>query len=102
MPALPVPARCSSPASRLAEIGAAANGPRDFRRLALRELRGLARFVQARLLALDDPRVARQEPRSLERYAQVRIGVDERASDPVPHGSRLARRPPAVDTHADV
>ena len=40
--------------------------------LALRELRRLARLVQAGLLALDDARVARQEALALERDAQLR------------------------------
>src|SRR5205085_3835924 len=43
--------------------------------LALRELRRLARLVQAGLLALHDPRVARQEAGALERHAELRIGL---------------------------
>src|SRR5918992_3686409 len=69
---------------------------------ALRELRRLARLVQAGLLALDDARVARQEPLALERHAELRIGLDEGAGDPVADGAGLPARPAAVHADAEV
>ena len=45
--------------------------------------------MEAGLLALDDPGVPLEEPGALERLAQVRIGLDERAGDPVAHRSGL-------------
>src|SRR3954470_11292006 len=71
-------------------------------RLALAELRGLARLVQPGLLALDDACVARQEAGALERDAQFRVGLDERARDSVTDGACLPARTTAVHTHADV
>src|SRR5205085_10460298 len=68
----------------------------------LGKLRGVAGFMEPRPLALDDPRVAGQEPLALERDAQVRIGLDERAGDPVPDRSCLAAGPAAVDADANV
>src|SRR5215216_6254687 len=70
--------------------------------LALGELRRLAGLVQAGFLALDDPRVARQEARPLQRHAQLRVGLDERPRDAVADGTRLAARPAAVHAHAEV
>src|SRR3954471_12557119 len=70
--------------------------------LALRELRRLARLVQAGLLALDLARVAREEALALERDAQLRVRLDQRAGDPVAHGDSLSRQPAAVDAHAEV
>ena len=69
---------------------------------ALRELRRLAGLVETGLLALDDARVAREEALALERDPQLRVGLDERAGDAVPHGSGLAARAAAVDANADV
>ena len=70
--------------------------------LALRELRRLARLVQTGLLALDLACVAREEALALERDAQLRIRLDERAGDSVTHGAGLTREPAAVDAHAEV
>src|SRR6185312_11699784 len=70
--------------------------------LALRELRRLARLVQAGLLALDLARVAREEALALERDAQLRVRLDERAGDPVAYGSSLSCEPAAVDAHTKV
>src|SRR5206468_2883096 len=71
-------------------------------RSALRELRSLARLVQAGLLALDLARVTGQEAGALQWNAQLRVGFHERAGDSVPDGPRLARGPAAVDANADV
>src|SRR5262249_15602770 len=70
--------------------------------LALRELRRLASLVQAGLLPLDDASVSGQEALALERHAQVRIDLDERAGDAVPDGAGLSARPAAVDADAEV
>src|SRR6266498_3912073 len=72
------------------------------RTLALRELRRLARLVQAGLLALDDPGVPREEAGSLERDAELRVGFDEGAGDAVANGACLAARPASVDADAEV
>src|SRR4051794_21178455 len=61
--------------------------------LALRELRGLARLVQAGLLALALPCIAREEAFALQRDAQLGVRLDERAGDPVADGARLAGEP---------
>src|SRR4051794_38320470 len=71
-------------------------------KLPLAELRRLARLVQPGLLALDDAGVAREKACTLERYAQLGIGLDERAGDAVANSARLAARPTAVDAHANV
>ena len=76
--------------------------PPQERALALRELGRFARFVQAGLLALDLARVAREEALALQRDAQVRVGLDERAGDAVADGAGLAGRPAAVDADAEV
>src|ERR671931_1505935 len=70
--------------------------------LALRELRRATGLVQTRFLALDDARVTRQEAGALERHAQVRVGLDERACDAVADGACLACGTSAVDADADV
>src|SRR5919201_2314210 len=70
--------------------------------LALGELGGLARLVEAGLLALDDAGIAGQEAFALERDAQVRVGLDERAGDSVPDRAGLAARSAAVDADTDV
>src|SRR5256885_13843979 len=70
--------------------------------LTLGELRGLASLVQAGLFALDNASVARQEAFALQRNPQVRIGLDERAGDPVPNCPGLSGGAAAVDAHADV
>src|SRR5438552_12206668 len=71
-------------------------------KLPLAELRRFARLVQPGLLALDDSGVARQEAGTLERHAQLGIGLDQRAGDAVPDGAGLAARATPVDTHADI
>src|SRR3954452_17089222 len=77
--------------------------PKYFRaKLPLAELRRLARLVQARLLALDDTSVARQEAGPLERNAQLRVRLDERSGDSVPDGACLPARTAAVHAHPDV
>src|SRR5712691_9606980 len=60
---------------------------------ALAELRCLAGLVQAGLLALDDPRVAGEEAFPLQDGAQLWVGLDERAGDPVADGVGLTARP---------
>ena len=72
------------------------------KRLALAELRRLARLVQAGLLALDLARVAREEALALERHAQLGIRLDERTGDPVPDGPGLAADAAAVHAYAQV
>src|SRR3954451_13794415 len=56
--------------------------------LPLAELRRLARFVQAGLLALHDARVTRQEAGALQRHAKLRVDLHERPGDPVAHRPR--------------
>src|ERR671937_2942560 len=60
--------------------------------LALRELRRFASLVEPGLLPLHDACVAREEARALERHAELRIGLDERASDPVTDRAGLSAR----------
>src|SRR6478672_10109421 len=57
--------------------------------LALRELRPLARLLEAGLLALLYARVARQEATALKLSAQVRVRDDERSRDAVPERAGL-------------
>src|SRR5262249_39669713 len=70
--------------------------------LALRELRRLARLVQARLLALDLAGVAREVALALEEDAKVRVDLDERTRDAVTHRTGLAGRPATVHAHSEV
>src|ERR1700737_935107 len=58
-------------------------------RLALGDLRPLAGILEACLLALLGPRVARQETPALELTAQVGIRLKECARDAVAQGARL-------------
>src|SRR4051794_4388214 len=51
------------------------------RNLPLAELGRLARLVEAGLLALDLARVAREVARTLERHAELRVDLDQRAGD---------------------
>src|SRR3954462_11871900 len=67
------------------------------RALALGELRPLAGLLEAGLLALLHARVAREEAAALELRAEVGIGVDERAGDPVAQRAGLGRDAAAVD-----
>src|SRR5258705_13788290 len=71
-------------------------------KLALGELRRLARLVQAGLLALDDASVTREEALALERDAYLRIRLDERARDTVPDRSGLPRGATARHANAQV
>src|SRR4051812_11589591 len=71
-------------------------------RLALAELRALAGLLEAGLLALLDARVARQEAAALELRAEVRVGVGERAGDPVAQRAGLAGHAAAVERRDDV
>src|SRR5207247_6787145 len=86
-------------AGRRAEGGCRREPPAAPEALALRELRRLARLVEAGLLALDLARVPRQVALALQEDAEVGVHLDERPCDAVPDGSRLSRRPAAV--HAD-
>src|SRR5439155_3175907 len=61
-----------------------------------------ASLVQACLLPFHDAGVAGEEALALEGDAQVRVGLDEGASDPVAHRSRLPTRPAAANANADV
>src|SRR3954447_2376119 len=67
--------------------------------LALAELGRLARLVQPGLLALDLAGIPGEEALALQRHAQLRVRLDERARDSVANGTRLAREAAAV--HAD-
>src|SRR6266436_5552159 len=71
-------------------------------KLPLAELRRLARLVQARLLALDNARITGKKAGALERHAQLRIGLDERAGDAVTNSACLSTRAAAVDANPDV
>src|SRR5262249_9199574 len=70
--------------------------------LALRELRRLARLVQAGLLALDLACVPRQVALALEEDVKVRVDLDERTRDAVTHRTGLAGRPATVHAHPEV
>src|SRR5947208_12133364 len=72
------------------------------KRLPLAELRRLARFVQAGLLALHDARVTRQKAGALQRHAKLRVDLHERPGDPVAHRPRLPGRTAAVHAHTQV
>src|SRR3954452_17381378 len=65
--------------------------------LALRELRALTGLLETRLLALLHAGVACEEPVALELTAQVRVGLHERAGDPVTERRGLGRDAAAVD-----
>src|SRR5207247_2200459 len=70
--------------------------------LALTELGRLARLVEAGLLALDGTGVPGEEALALERDAELGIGLDESARDPVTSRARLAARTAAVNSDAHV
>src|SRR5688500_9906656 len=77
--------RCGVSASRSPLARAlSTSGP-----LTLRELRPLARLLQARLLALLGACVARQEAAPLQVGPELRVDLDEGAGDAVPKGIRL-------------
>src|SRR3954471_19275001 len=82
----------SVPKSRRATSGASALG----------ELRALARLLEPGLLALLHARVARQEAAALELATQVRVGLEQRAGDPVAQRAGLGAHPPAVQAGDDV
>src|SRR4051812_48686070 len=75
-----------------------ANAPR----LALAELRTLARLLEAGLLALLHARVAREEAAALELAAQVGVGLEEGTADAVAQGTRLRGHAAAVHAGDDV
>src|SRR4029079_18093676 len=58
--------------------------------LALRELLALARLVEADLLAFDFSRIARHQARLRQRGLQLRVVIDQRASDSVANRAGLA------------
>src|SRR6185437_7937984 len=64
----------------------------------------LTRLLEPGLLALLDARIAGQEAATLEFAAQVRVGHDQRAGDPVAQGAGLgghaATVHPGDDVHA--
>src|SRR4051794_22959245 len=70
--------------------------------LTLRELRPLAGLLEAGLLALLGPRVAGQEAAALELAAQVRIGDDQSAGNPVAESTRLGGNAAAMEAGVDV
>ncbi len=76
-------------AAGIAEAGGATLARPTEEPLALRELRPLARLLEARLLALLHPCVACEEAAALELSAQVGIRLDERTRYPVPEGAGL-------------
>ena len=83
-----------SPCGVLAEYASAK------RSLALGVLRGLARLLQAGLLALLGPRVAGEEAAALELAAQLGVDLGQRPGDPVAHRPGLAADAAAVDADA--
>src|SRR5579875_2143229 len=70
--------------------------------LALGELRALPGLLEAGLLALLHARVAREEPAALELAAEVRVGLQQRARDPVTEGAGLRGDATAVHPGDDV
>src|SRR5208282_536943 len=61
------------------------------RRLALRELRTLARLLQTGLLALLHTRIARQKAPPLELAAEIRVGLQQGPRNPMAQGPGLRR-----------
>src|SRR3954466_5837239 len=72
------------------------------KRLALGELRALARLLQAGLLALLRAGVAREEAAALELAAQVRVGLEQGARDAVAQRAGLGADAAAVHAGDDV
>src|SRR5579863_9744967 len=70
--------------------------------LALRVLRRLASLFQAVLLALFFAGVARQESRSLQSRAELRVDLYKAAGNAEAEGARLTRDAAAVDRRHDV
>src|SRR4051794_33022287 len=69
---------------------------------ALAELRTLAGLLQPRLTPFLDPRVARQQPPSLELAAEIGVDLGQRPGDAVADRPRLARDAAAVDPDPDI
>src|SRR5215472_7638111 len=70
--------------------------------LPLRELEAAACLRTAVLLALDDARIARQEPALLQNGAQIRLERDQRFGDSMAQRTRLSRQTAAGDLADDV
>src|SRR5262245_10247610 len=70
--------------------------------LALGELVTAARLVQPDLLALHLARVARDEPRLLQRRLERRVVLDQRAGNAVADGAGLPRLAASVDVDVDI
>ena len=70
--------------------------------LPLHPLERFPSFLPARLLALDHPRVARQQARRLQRRSMIRIIHLQRARDAQPDRARLAAQAAAGDGRPDV
>ena len=68
----------------------------------MRELRRLARLVQARLLALHDRASRVRKPARFSGARSSGFDLDERPGDPVTHRSGLARGAAAVQADAEV
>src|SRR5665648_1024078 len=99
-------ALAATPQRRTTTMGRLAAAHRDSlvcgARSALAELRLLAGFVEAGLLALDLAVVAGEEAGALELRAQVLVGLAERLGDAVAHGPGLRRDAAAVHVDLDV
>src|SRR4051794_24410875 len=99
-------ARASSAVSSSPATPRTPSVPKSWRakapRLALAELRTLARLLEAGLLALLHARVAREEAAALELAAQVGIGLQKGTADAVTQGTRLRGHAAAVHAGDDV
>src|ERR1019366_7283336 len=71
-------------------------------RSTFRELETFARARLAVFLALFHARIAREEALGLQRPPQVRVELQQRPGDAVPHRAGLAVRPAAADVDARV
>src|SRR5215207_7915732 len=78
------------------------NSLRVTRGLALGELRALAGLLEAGLLALLHASVTREEAALLELGAQVRVGLQQRAGDPVAQRAGLRAHAAAVHACDDI
>src|SRR5205807_663103 len=76
--------------------------PLRVRRLALGELRPLPGLLEPGLLALLLARVAREVAAPLQLGAQRRLGLHQRAGDPVTESAGLGRHTAALDAGVDV
>src|SRR3954453_17486751 len=99
-------ARASSAVSSSPATPRTPSVPKSWRakapRLALAELRTLARLLEAGLLALLHARVAREEAAALELAVQVGIGLQKGTADAVTQGTRLRGHAAAVHAGDDV